>query len=247
MIKTIYNRAIGRSIVHLGTVLAICFLSGCSAIGLGVGSSIDNATPKYSPLKQGELINIKKGKKLIIDLNDSTEISGKYDGLEKINSIEYEKKYRYAQASLAGIVPFPQTGDSISAYYKSGAAITGVFVGFDQEPPCYPCSTMIKIQSAAGDYIGQEKLIYLPYIKSAGDSIDTRIWCDLIGQYKIPMMSQLAVNDSNNIRFLPLESIENIQVENRRKKALTYGLIGLTVDLTLVGLIIGISSSMSGM
>jgi hypothetical protein len=76
----------------LFTVLLSISLTSCSVF-LGGLVALDNSANKGNKeIKYDEIIKLDKGKKIILELNDSTNISGIYKGYEEFNESEKEKK-----------------------------------------------------------------------------------------------------------------------------------------------------------
>ena len=76
----------------LFTVLLSISLTSCSVFLGGIVALDNSANKGNKEIKYDRIIKLDKGKKVIIELNDSTKISGIYVGYEESNEGEKEKK-----------------------------------------------------------------------------------------------------------------------------------------------------------
>ncbi|SYZ73242.1 hypothetical protein TRIP_C21360 [Candidatus Zixiibacteriota bacterium] len=217
------------------SLLLLMNLGGCTAVGLGIGSLIDNGRPDYSPVRDGRLGEVGHGSKITVELADSSKIQGEFSGLVIDTGSDYRKKYAEARLAAESSIVLPQIGESVDFSYVSGVRLKGNFEGFDQRFPSLPCSSLVVVKPAINESISREKLCFLPYLHtSAGDSVGTGAICELIGKRQIPLMSQMVINHGGRLDNVPLEKIREVQVKNR-KSAKWVGLgLGFAIDVTLV-------------
>ncbi len=235
-----------HSQILLAIIAAICLvpiLTGCSVVGFAVGTAIDGSHPKYSAVEDGKLDDVKDGKQVIVKLDDSTEIAGKFGGNSLTDDSIYIRTYTQARTEIASQLILPGIGDTVAFSYPSGAMLSGTLVGFQQKFPSSPCSTYVVLNSAGNGVKTQERLKYLPFLyRSKSDSLETSKICDLIAERKIPLMSQLTVIDSIGYKDIPMERVTEVQVKNKRS-AKWIGLgIGLGVDAAMVAFLIALSN-----
>jgi hypothetical protein len=224
-------------------VIMILNLSGCTAIGFGIGSEIDNNKPDYGPVNEGKLDEVGHGRKIVVELNDSTRVLGKFVGLVKDTGDDYRQRYSRIRAELAQNIYLPPIGDTVDFRYASGSSLKGIFEGFDQKFPCSPCSTYVSIRPWSDEGLTREKLQFLPYLRKAlGDSAETVGICRLIREGKIPLMSRITIVNADKLENYSLEKVKKVQLKNG-KSAKWIGLgLGLAIDISLAALFIALNN-----
>jgi len=84
-------------------------ISGCSAVGLGIGASIDNTFPNSQVVSNQEIIPVKEGTAITINLKDGSQIRGTYQGLTEITNIKGHRKTSKSGALHRKIAGFDRT------------------------------------------------------------------------------------------------------------------------------------------
>ncbi len=246
MNSKIISKWIRQCILVVSLICLSLVLASCSMIGLGIGSLIDNGRPEYGPVKQGKLNEVNKGRKIIVKLDDSTTVAGKFGGVTEIDDILYRSNYTKLKSEVASQILLPEIGDTVEFSYPSGARLSGALVGFQQKFPCYPCSTYVVVNLTNYGVQSKERLQFLPHLyRPSGDSLETSKICELIGKGKIPIMSQISIINGEDNHQYPLEKINEIKIKNGRNAKWVGFFIGLGIDAAIVALGIFLHDSMS--
>lgn len=204
---------------------ATILLNGCSIIGLGIGAAIDASNPDQVNMPVGNVKTVKPGTKIIIVLKDSTQISGKYIGIEHVTEEVYAERYSKSRYQLLEKVTLPALGDSLKiTFVTSVNPFECEFLGFDYD--------VIWLRFAAAtnpNAMHISKLISVT--DSRGNALDLEATGELISESKIPLLSSIGVQGEAGRKNIAMENVHQIQAQVGGKNgALICCLIGIAID-----------------
>ena len=242
-------RGMSLQSVTLPAVLALSvLLSGCSAVGLGVGAAIDKAQSDRKVVEGWKVGTIKPGRWATVCLSDGSQVAGIFENLADLPEAEYADTYSRMRAEQADAVALPAIGDTLVIAYRKGRAAKYEFRGFGYR---YTRSAGIvslkkkKFPAARYQYlsahsIAESKLeeFYLDDLQQTtarnGNVVEGFQIRKLANEGKIPLKSAIALRTPGGKNFISIERIRTLQV-SRKKNAKWIGLaLGLAVDVVCV-------------
>lgn len=158
--------------------------TACTLISYGIGSAIDAGNKQtYEPATVESILE--PGTKITVVLLDSSEVRGKYAGLEQEAPEEYAERYAAARAELAPRFALPGFGEPITVTYDSGALLQAELAGFDLD-------RLIVV----ADRRHTVRLSDLRELASADGIVAGEALALLIAQGALPLMSGIALDDA---------------------------------------------------
>lgn len=217
--------------------VGISFLfSGCSIIGLGIGTAVDASRSKMDSFGANEVSKINNKSKIVVHKKDSTLVSGKLVGTSQISQQNYDEAYKkflkHDHVQISEL--FPDIGDSLEIIYKDPHHFEsyGLFVGFDHNNILY--------SNYKGDRIFQVSYDTLyTSIKYKENELDFIYIKGLINHGRIPTLLEinLLFEDIKTIQ-IPANEIDKILTKNKRNGKIIGFSAGLVIDAIIV--VIGI-------
>ncbi len=221
------------------SILILLYFSGCTVMGLLVGSMIDkdNALVRHSKIEEIEKVEIDT--LIEINLRDDQVIEGRFWGLEKIDSSEYIQRYNYFLAGQQNKTWFPAINDTIFLYDQYGHLIKKddrkfIFSGFD--------FNSISLRSATGSDMMSMKLKEFELIVSKKRNIiKVHEIKDYLEKGILPLQSELVNKTYSGVQKFPMENIlmENIlMIELPKPKTNNWrnglGALGFITDVVCI-------------
>lgn len=220
-----------RWLTRLLLLVLVTYQTACTLINYGIGSAIDSGNKQtYEPATVESVLE--PGTKITVVLLDSSEVKGKYAGLEPEASDEYAERYTAARAELAPRFALPALGDPLTITYQSGALLEAELVGFDLDRLIVVTDTRRTV-----------RLSDLRELASADCAIAGEAVARLIADGALPLMSGIALDDATladgsreEHTRIPLDGVHYISYTPTTSR--TKGLImGAIVDATTIVLI----------
>lgn len=229
----------------LVTVGTTFLLNSCTLINTGCAVAENyNAPYKDVTVSRSGLEKAKTGSKIIVNLKDSTIVSGKYLGIDSIPNEKYAEKYAELQRQMPEGSFLPPTGDTITASSKISTQSNLRFYGFDNEN--------ILLSPIESDNAKKLKLEFLENIKDKrGNIIKGETIRKLIYENEIPplFLSRISIEehtqwkdawgvelDSIDKKLIYMNNIDQIQIKATKLHALGCFALGLVADAAIVGL-----------
>lgn len=97
--------------------------SGCSLLGLAIGSAADRHKPGQKPVPVRGICRLEKGQDVILTLRDGTDVTGKLYDCDPVAST-----VTVADADTARVVPLAEV-EAVHAKVGKHGALTGLLVG----------------------------------------------------------------------------------------------------------------------
>jgi hypothetical protein len=234
------------SLLILGIIILIC-INGCTAIGYGIGYTIDN---------RGRKTNIEVGKldkdiKVTITKGNGTQLKGIYQGLDTISESEYSDAYSLAQTSKLGKVVLPGIVDSVKIYYGDRSPVSSQFYRIEYKFNSKLISNSIPgaqhlcllTGSPSNSTFSEYELDDIQKIELRGSkSIKGSKLASLALSGKIPIGNSVLLNSNNSQTAIPLQEIKYIQPTHKK----CFGWIGfgtgLLIDVSIVALAVALAS-----
>ena len=201
--------------------------SGCTLVGLAVGTAVDARSQKRHPPVKVDGVQVARvaiGTSIAVVWESGERIEGKYAGVESApRSPEYDASYVQAQARLSE-VPLPTIGQRLVVSMQPGRAVTGVFEGFEAD------SVLVHPdgQSVTRPYRLREATSLSPENRAALPSSRVQ---QLIAERRLPVLTRLVVGT----RRVPFDRVRTVEFRPRRHSGKRIGAaLGLVVDAAVV-------------
>ena len=216
--------------VVLSAFLLFCIFCacGCSAIGFGVGGTIDNSKPDKETVPVGPAMNLKPGDEIRISLVNSKVVEGIYKESTLLDSTTYASRRQGFLDSVRVDVTFPKPGDTLFLHMK-GAKLQFpyLFRGYGTGYlklllPDKSLNTTIAFTDLTGLENREGKMFDLGMLERMSNACQP------------PGTMLLVIQNSLGTLRVPLEDIEHVE-KPTSKYARWIGLgIGFAVDVTAV-------------
>jgi hypothetical protein len=110
-----------KSLMVAGIVAPLLLLqSGCSVVGLEIGTAIDAHKPDSVIVQGYRLTTIKQGSPLAVTLNNGSRITGTFDGGMAASAEWIDTLYMRARSNDPGCAILPALGDTVEFIRRSG-------------------------------------------------------------------------------------------------------------------------------
>lgn len=231
--------------VTLAVLIAItCYLCGCSMVGYGVGSAIDNSKDDRKSITNWECSKTKEGTEITVHLLADSTISGKFGGMEKKKAEEYIKEYAEFRNANENEVYLPEIGDTIRIKYRFDDQGIHEFLGFDfpgkRSGRYSKKRTYASYINVTANNINEnvEKNYSLKYLEEIEDTKGNLVTGQDIENFaaksKIPIRSFIILSTDSSHDHVNIENVNFIEVP-RTKYAKWVGLgLGLAIDVTII-------------
>lgn len=233
----------------LGVFFALLRLTGCSLVGLGVGSLVDAGKPSRREIPGWEVETVKPGSKLDVFLKSGEMLTGKFLGVETAPKEAYAEKYSLAREQAPNDNPLPSLGDTVTVVDSFGERGKGEFLGFDY------LSIVLKSEQKPEPVrvsLSPEGTI----LDGRGNRFEGTALRELTVRGQIPLLSQILVErQRTGPKSSPIQSfrrdttriatneISQVQLHLQKKGKKTGFLIGAAVDVAVLIAVAVISSS----
>jgi hypothetical protein len=216
------------SLLLLTAALLGMQLSGCTAIGIGVGAAVDHhhAKPQYATWETAHTIPC--GRAVQVTLTSGDTLYGRFTGLRALPPDSYRCAYDSARILLAGESVLPQLGDTVMVVRESGWRHRSLFHGLgpmalDMRLLCDTSACFVPLRAVAR----LQDIQGTPY--------DLTRLSTLMSARLLPTEQQFVVQSDMQTVGIPLEHIQEIYAPPHH----TYywalgGVIGLAVDAAVV-------------
>lgn len=242
----------------VSTLLLVVFLlsqlNGCSLVGLGIGSIIDqHNSQKVTPVSKSKLEGVRQGSQFIVTLDNGDTLHGTYCGFERISQLRYSKLYAERRGQKPEGILLPELGESITITNTQDRESKYEFLGFGYKHIFVTSSGKAKSSKIPLGTVSKLS-------DSNGNVITGRIIRKLISETTIPIFSAIStiylggrLTDNQLSPTKLKETVDAVQVEMDRvseiqgklktNRKLTWLLVGAGIDLALIGLVIAVAAS----
>jgi hypothetical protein len=198
---------------------------GCSAIGLGIGALSDSKKPNQVP--GWEVEKVQPGKTVTLVLRDSSQIKGKFIGLEKLQDQEYAETYNQIRELKPDGVVLPKLDDTVSITTEAGKKFEGEFFGFDEG--------YIPVRIIGRNITNQISINNIKRIEQReGNAISKTMIEKLLTDGRIPSRSMIVMKNELGKTRTKIEKISQIQ-NPVKKNGKWIGLgIGAAIDAAVL-------------
>ncbi len=216
---------------------AICgfFFGGCfTLIGIGIGMTADRDSEKDS---HTELTALEPGTELVVTMNDSSVVIGRFRQKTSVDPPVYHMKYDTARLEISTTFRMPALYATETLTDHVGNKITGDLLGFDILDDRAP---VIMLHHADDDNPYLVRLALLESIEdSSGSRVDPREILRLIKENKIPVETDAMIveRDNTQIRIDPRD-VSSIRARKPQGAWLLGACVGAVVDVGLIVLMI---------
>jgi hypothetical protein len=229
-------RTLGAAIV----LLSLGSLSGCSLIGLGVGSMVDSGR-RVGPAAR--LTSTRPGCPVSVRLEDGREVSGVFAGTGQIPAADCAADYEAWRRSMPA-TRLPMLGESLvclrarwdsTGFRSESSALRGRFRG-------------VGYQFVAPGIVGEAEPVRIPLeeIESVTDSAGNRAsWLGDVRQGvsrgDFPLLTSFNVGAGNGVERIRLDQVSSVE----RSAPRTGKIIGFSLWLLMDGAAIAVAVAMS--
>ncbi len=206
-------------------IMLLCFISGCSAIGLGIGIAADKATPNRSERKVSDWEAEFPDEKVIIVSKDSITSEGELKGISQMNQYYYSVAYEDHRIQIKHLTDFPRFGEIITVFDYKNRQTKYVFRGMDY-------------QNILVGAIKEERNIEIAYIhftkiiKEDGSAITSDTIRAVVENGGMPALSVFVIETKSGIVSIPGMDIAKIYSVNKKNKKMAGLVLGLALDIT---------------
>lgn len=204
-------------------------LSGCTLIGMGLGSLLDNVTPKESKTLYGDdIAAASPGKKVTIVLRSGTSLDGTFFKFYQLSRDEYAPLYPQDERLGSGALRLPRLGEKLSVVQPGGKTTDWEFYGFDlggtialRRPATYFIVKM-SLNDIHGLRDAQGELLNVPFLKTS------------LNNAQVPFMTAVWLLSEKGKVIIPSDQILEIRME-KGKSGKTIGMvIGMVLDAYVI-------------
>jgi hypothetical protein len=162
--------------------LPYLLLSGCSLIGFLVGSAIDGGNDRYVPEQPYSLTLEHIGKGVTLQMDDGTQISGAYQGMQvpRTTPATYASEYELRRSRLSSPRWLPQPGDTLAVMGGSGGSGLSIVVS------SLSFTALYGTVSGTGEPISYPLLANRVFTGTSGDTVSTHVLRRLLQQNLLP-------------------------------------------------------------
>lgn len=253
MSSTNSSKRVIRSAVTLSLVLAGLSFSGCSVIGLGIGSAIDSHSRHVS---KENWRDPGEGKQIKVYCADGSIITGKFDSAGYQSTTEYNRRFELWRAGDSSRAALPSPGSQVTIDLVSGEQVTGEVVGYHRPVNLY--SNQVQYERGEGSSGTNWKANALVVVKRSSNGATARFQVNLLKSVgsdslpavsseqlrslivakKAPELSSIAVSTETRRVIIPLDDIYRIDYgHSGHAKWIGLG-VGLAIDAGMVALAI---------
>jgi len=227
-----FSKIIGLLVLFLAG-LGLCYMNGCSLIGLTIGAVSDASKPDSLTIPGWEIHIVKPGTKVNVLLKDGEKYSGEFARLERLSLEKYAEKYTSLQEKITEFF-LPELGDTIVVALKSGIHRIVDFVGFDynyedKKPKREMKSNFTDIMcivsanqfpDSTSDRIPVSNIdeIY----DSEGNSVEGRVLERLAIEEQIPLLSTIVIEDSTGRSRFGINEVHQISAKVKKSGGSIY-------------------------
>jgi hypothetical protein len=218
-----------RSPRALAIALSVA-LSGCTAVGFGVGTLVDHKRPpKAKPVARSEVDTLVVGEAIELQLWDGTRLSGKYQGLQWERADAYAPRYEAARAKLAPDAAVPALGPGARVVVTSGGTATGEFLGLG-------AGVVRFVERGAEVSIRLDRVLTLA--DAAGRSVSGAALAELVAARRLPTLAALTIEGKAGNRAVDYADVAGVSRLQRSNSGKLVGtLLGLAVDVAAVAIL----------
>jgi hypothetical protein len=229
------NSKLLHPIVIVSLLLALFVLSGCTVIGLAVGSSADRAARRKATGSAARAASLTPGWRVTLTDINGREMTGVYRGLRQRPASEYVPLYEQARAGLLEATS-PRIGDTLAVALKTGKTVEASLAGFGLQHLWLKSPARDSLTRVASSDIAE-------VTDSRGVAFDTPSLSSLMACDGVPSIMTLQLRrDSENID-IPGNLISQVRVHVKPHYWLIGGCIGLALDAVLVATVISAASA----
>jgi hypothetical protein len=237
--RSFTRRTLGAAIA----LLSLGCLSGCSLIGLSVGSMIDSGR-RVGPAAR--LTSTRPGRPVSVRLQDGRVVTGVFAGTEQVPAADYAAAYETWRRS-APDTRLPRLGDALvcvrerwdsTGFGSEGSALRGRFGGLGYE-------------FVAVNIPGQAAPVLLPLevIESIADGAGNRVsW---LGEVRrgvprgdFPLLTSFNVRVGDGVERIRLDQVASVERSPPRTGKIMGVLLGLALDGVAIAFAVAMSNYM---
>ena len=216
--------------------------SGCSVIGVGVGSIIDSKSPHIRINPLNELEKIESGERITVVMKEGGEIKGEYGG---IAAVENDDMYIVCYADVlkrnADKIHLPAIGDTLTIYLKPAknkVYMERIFLGFDFKSDPNHSKKYLKYKYLSTPAVEDINLEFVhKIVAKSGDEIKINEVCDFISSGGLNDVTALILKTRNGNHNIALSSINIITQKPERKMTRILGVVGLVADMIVYAIL----------
>ena len=229
------SNEINRAIIAFFLIVILYFsLTGCTAVGFGLGHYLDSKAPEISIDPNSELSKLKPGKTIFINMNDGSIVSGEYLGISSINDKEYEARFENIYQLYSDKYNLPAICDTITIYLKPAKTeihMKRLFLGFEIKKNKNVDRAFLRYKftkSPANEKIGIDR-IYKIITEDKKEVLASELE-DFITTGGLADVTSIILSNNEGIQEISLKQIKEILTHPEKKYTRIYSAIGLVAD-----------------
>jgi hypothetical protein len=213
------------------TCLAVS-LTGCTAIGIGVGKMVDNSNAQFHRVSWSDTRSVPSGREVQVTLTSGDTLSGQFKGLRSLPPDSYRYLYESARVRVSGDSVLPRLGEFVSVFGESGPRVGGVFRGIEAEA--------LALRRSDDESISYLRLSNAAQLQgSHGESYDLTRLRALASARALPSDREFTLESAGQTRRIPLEQIQEVYAPPQTTHNWVLGgFIGLAIDIAVLAFVI---------
>jgi hypothetical protein len=216
-------------IACLAIALLSLLTSGCTAIGIVAGVSVDRRNARACHVSWDSLRSVPRGRVVEVTLASGDTLRGEYTGLRALPADSYRSAYDSTRTLLGDSV-LPRIGEIVSVIPQQGRSFSGVFYGFEAEA--------LAVRRTAEDTLFYQALSGAARLqKYYGKTYNLERLRTIASERALPSRRELTIQTTGGTYGVPLQAIEQVYARPRYTYyAFECAAIGLLMDAFMVGL-----------
>ncbi len=216
------------SIVSLSILLAALLLSGCTVIGMTIGSEMDRAIRREATGSAMRVISLKPGRSITVTQKNGQEMTGVYEGLRQRPASEYVPLYEEARANLFKTT-LPVVGDTLSVTLWTGKIMEAPLIGFGLQH--------MWLKSPKENSLTNIPLSDITRIRNnRGVAFDSLKQRSMMAEDGMPSVMIVLLRQDSGDANIPTDSISRVHVHGKSQYWLIGGGVGLIIDYAVLRL-----------
>jgi hypothetical protein len=167
------------------------------------------------------------GSRMALQLRDSTEVEGRFQGVDRMSADEYQKRVDDFRAASGDSVPFPAPGYDVLVYFKGSKTETFRLVGFGMRS--------LEVRGQNGRDLLPVEFETFQHLSDLRATLwPSALLADMADHGQLPTASQVVIDTKNGRREIPLDRIETTQA----KRSVGGRLIGTLIAMATMCVIV---------
>jgi hypothetical protein len=208
-------------------IFVLVQFTGCSVIGVIAGSSMDKNAKKQLSGNDAKIMELKPGTELEVGLINKTQTKGTLTSITPLPESRYSEMLQQFSLRHPEAEALPPFNKSIKVNALGLKDSSYCFLGFEGKNWIFRAVETEKIAKIHASSVTS-------IIDKDGNPLPVEMVKRLADLGKLPHRQSLILMADRGSLTIPLDDITFIKRKKKSKKALTFGLIGLAIDVAAI-------------